>query len=294
MTAAFIRAQLRRIQNFPSDESILSERRLQDFLGTVLQKVNPGDYLTQEAFFDGFRAAMLSPLEPDGAGVVLYLHGGGYCCGDLEYSKGFGTILSKQSNCRVFCPAYRLAPEYPYPAALVDAVDSYSYLIKTFPSDKIAVIGESAGGGLLFSLCLKLKELGLPLPGGLVAISPWTDLTASGSSYRDNMELDPSITQEHLSRFASFYCPKAVGTADPFVSPVFGDLAGLPESLIYVGGDEIMRDDAVMMFEKLKAAGCESKLTIAPEMWHAYILYGLKERQEDMDEICDFIRRVTK
>ena len=294
VTTSFIKAQLKRLQNAADDESIPAERRLQDFMGTVLQKISPGDYLTQEAYFEGFRAAMLSPVAPDLPGAVMYLHGGGYCCGDLEYAKGFGTVLAVQANSRVFCPAYRLAPEYPYPAALIDAVASYRYLIKTFPAEKIVVIGESAGGGLLFSLCLKLKEEGLPLPGGLVAMSPWTDLTSSGASYRENQHIDPSMTLAHLGRFASYYSPDQSAWTDPFISPLFGDLSGLPESLVFVGGDEIMRDDAVMLYEKLTAAGCKSRLTVAPEMWHAYPLYCRKERQEDLDEICAFIRRITK
>jgi acetyl esterase/lipase len=122
-------------------------------------------------------------------------------------------------------------------------------------------------------------------------MSPWTDLTSSGASYRDNADVDPSMTVFRLQRFATVY---TASKADPLCSPLFGDLSGLPESLLFVGGDEIMRDDAAVLHEKLLSAGCKSTLTIAPEMWHAYVLYGFKERQGDMDAICDFIRGIVK
>ena len=286
----FVRAQLRRITNYSASEPITVERKAQDLVGAIMQKAAPGVKLCQESLFPGFRAAMLSPEFPLQEGVVLYLHGGGYCCGDLEYAKGFGTILSDLAGVRVFCPAYRLAPEYPFPAALDDALESYRFLLKTFPAEKIVLSGESAGGGLIYCLCLKAREEGLPLPGGLVAMSPWTDLTSSGASYSENVDVDPSMTPEKLARFAFCYTREP---ENPLCSPLFGDLAGLPESLIFVGGDEVMRDDAVQMHQRLLASGCKSTLTVAPEMWHAYVLYGIKERHSDVDDICAFIRRVT-
>ena len=287
----FVRAQLKKLTGVAEEEPISVERRAQDFLGTVMQKLCPAGMLMQESFFEGFRAVMISPTLPTGKGAVLYVHGGGYCCGELEYAKAFGTILASQANARVFCPAYRLAPEYPFPAALNDAMTAYRYLIKSFPPEKIALAGESAGGGLIYSMCLRIKAEGLPLPGGLVGMSPWTDLTASGASYKYNAKIDPSMTAFRLERFAMVYTDTP---ADPLCSPLFGDLSGLPDSLLFVGADEIMRDDAVSLHEKLLAAGCRSSLTIAPEMWHAYVLYGFKERQADMDAICDFVRCIVR
>ncbi len=291
MSVRFLRAQLKKLTCAAEEEPISVERKAQDFLGTVMQKMKPGNMLMQESFFEGFRAVMISPMMPARAGAVMYVHGGGYCCGDLEYAKGFGTILASEANARVFCPAYRLAPEYPFPSALNDVMACYRYLIKTFPPEKIVLAGESAGGGLIYCMCLKIKEEGLPLPGGLVGMSPWTDLTSSGESYRLNADIDPSMTTYRLQRFANVYTDTP---AHPLCSPIFGDLSGLPESLLFVGGDEIMRDDAVTLHEKLTAAGCKSTLTIAPEMWHAYVLYGFKERRPDMVAICDFIRGIVK
>ena len=286
-----IRNNLKRMSASAVNEPIARERLLQDFVGTIMQGTAVRTVLATDAPFPGFNGSMMSTESLDTEGVVMYIHGGGYCCGDLAYAKGYGRILAAETGSRVFCPAYRLAPEYPSPAALQDVFYSYTYLTKIFDPRKMVLIGESAGGGLLYCLCLALKEAGLPLPAGLIAISPWTDLTQAGDSYRENRSVDPSMTKELLDKFVSFYTktPK-----DPKCSPLFGDLSGLPESLLFVGGDEVMRDDAVRMHKALQDAGCKSTLTIAPGMWHGYVLYGLKERSADADVIREFIRSIVK
>lgn len=289
MSVTFFRTHLRRLQSLAGEEPISLERREQELVGALLQWGQHGSVRFEEVEFPGFRAAMARPTELKGDGALLYLHGGGYVCGDLRYAKGFGSVLCRETRLPVFCPAYRLAPEHPFPAALEDAVSAYRYLLKTCPAEKIVLAGESAGGGLLLALCMQAKALGLPQPAGLIPISPWSDLTASGPSYAENEDVDPSMTLARLQRYAACY---SGDLRNPLVSPLFGDLSGLPESLIFVGGDEIMLSDAVLLHEALERAGCRSTLTVAPEMWHGYILYGLKERRMDMDAICDFVRRV--
>ncbi|MEA4969980.1 MAG: alpha/beta hydrolase [Candidatus Pelethousia sp.] len=290
-TSSFFRKQLKKLQSFTEDEPIAAERRAQDFIGVLLQKIQHKDVRFFPLAFDCFEAAMALPPSVDCSGVVLYLHGGGYCCGGLEYAKGFGATLATEGGINVLCPAYRLAPEYPFPAALDDAMTAYRYLIEKYDPRKIVLAGESAGGGLIFSVCLAAKKLGLPLPGGLVAISPWTDLTASGKSYAENESVDPSMSLRRLRFFASCYTDKP---ENPLSSPLFGDLLDFPESLLFVGGDEIMRDDAVNLHEKLLASGCKSTLTVAPDMWHVYVLYGVKDRRQDMDAIREFIQRIAQ
>ena len=197
-------------------------------------------------------------------------------------------MISIHAECgvRVFCAAYRLAPEDRFPAALDDAVVSYQYLLsKGYPASQILLCGESAGGGLIYALCLRLKQLRLPLPCGLIGISPWTDLTGSGQSYIDNRDIDPSMTPELLQFYAACYTddPK-----NPLCSPLFGDLTGLPPSLLFVGGDEVMLDDTRMLHKKLLDSGCKSQIVIAPERWHAYVLYYLNENMSDFDTIGRF------
>lgn len=290
-TAAFLRKQLKKLQSFTEDEPIAAERRAQDSIGVLMQKIQHPDVRFVPLEFDHFQAAIALPPAVDCTGAVLYLHGGGYCCGGLEYAKGFGATLSSACGASVLCPAYRLAPENPFPAALEDALEAYRFLLEQYDPNKIVLAGESAGGGLVFSVCLLAKKLGLPLPGGLAAVSPWTDLTASGKSYIENKDIDPSMSLRRLQCFASCYTGEP---ANPLASPLFGDLAGLPESIIFVGGDEIMRDDAVLIHEKLLAAGCESALTVAPNMWHVYLLYGMKDQRQDMDALSRFIRRIAQ
>lgn len=237
--------------------------------------------------FERFEGAWVLPKDERRNGVVLYLHGGGYTCGDIEYALGFGSMLSSRCGVRVFCAAYRLAPENKFPAAVDDALEAYKYLIgKGYSNDHIVLCGESAGGGLCYSLCLKICERGFPLPSGIIALSPWTDLTSSGKSYIDNIDVDPTMTKELLSFFADSYTDDK---GDPLVSPLFGNLSAMPPSLIFVGGDEIMLSDSVEMHKRLVDAGAESKLIEKKNRWHGYLLYGLTEDKDDFKEIDRFL-----
>ncbi len=289
MNPKVLKAQLALLQPLLSSCSLKTLRKAQDSVGALMELKCREQVLIREHPFEGFTGAWVLPKDERRQGVMLYLHGGGYTCGGLEYATGCAAMLAAQTGTRVFCPAYRLAPEHPFPAALEDALESYRYLLsKGYAPGRIILCGESAGGGLCYSLCLKLKELGLPQPAGIVAISPWTDLTASGESYTENKKNDPSITGEALNFYADSYC---TDRTDPLVSPLFGDVTGLPPSMIFVGGDEIMKSDSVLMHEKLLKWGCSSILTVRPERWHAYLLYGLAEDQADLAAMNRFLNQ---
>ena len=237
--------------------------------------------------FAQLEAAWVVPNDERRQGVILYLHGGGYTCGDLDYAKGVGSLLASYTGTRVFCPAYRLAPEHRFPAAVEDAVESYRYLLeKGYSAAHISLCGESAGGGLCYSLCQKLRDEGLPMPAAVIAVSPWTDLTASGASYAENRDVDPSITLKMLNFYADSYTDQRT---NPLVSPAFADLKDMPPSLIFVGGDEIMRSDAQLLHERLREFGCNSTLIVAPDRWHGYLLYGLAEDQKDLVQLNRFL-----
>ena len=288
--AKLVRSQLSFFKPFVAGLSLEATRKGQDKLGELMTALHRREVLVRDHDFEHFQGAWVMPKDQRRTGVILYLHGGGYTCGSLEYAKGFAAALASECGVRVFCPAYRLAPEHPYPAALDDALESYQYLLqKGYEPGQIMLAGESAGGGLIYCLCLKLKELGMELPCGLIGISPWTDLTGSGDSYRENRENDPSMTPELLQFYAGCYTQDPT---DPLCSPLFGDLTGLPPSLLFVGGDEVMLDDTRALHEKLLAAGCRSRLHIAPERWHAYVLYCLNENMEqDFEAINHFLDR---
>ena len=290
LSAKLVRSQLNFFKPFVANCSLEVTRKGQDKLGELMEAIHWHDVIVHDHNFENFEGAWVIPKEERRSGAVLYLHGGGYTCGDHEYAKGFASTLAAECGVRVFCAAYRLAPETRFPGAVDDAEESYRYLLsKGYTPEQICLCGESAGGGLIYALCLRLKERGLPLPCGIIAISPWVDLTVSGESYVTNKDADPSLTEELLRFYAKCY---ADDVRAPEVSPLFAELDGLPPSLIFVGGDEILLDDSKRMHEKLLQSGCKSQLVIAPERWHAYVLYMLSENMSDFDTINQFLSRV--
>lgn len=246
-------------------------RAVQDELGRILAD---GRATFSDIPLEGLAACFALPPEEAGQGVILYLHGVDYTTGSLDYAKGIGSLLSIGTGRKTMCPAYRLAPEHPYPAALEDALRAYRFLLgQGYDPGHILLCGESAGGGLCFALCLRLRELGLPQPGGIAAISPWLDLTLSGASYRENQEKDVVLDLDHLS-----YCAEAYAAGQdkalPYISPVFGDLAGLPRCLFFVGEDELFVSEIYAMHEALILCGVRSRLNIARHMWNGYMFHG--------------------
>ncbi len=284
----FIRKQLNILKPFVANSSLEAVRKGQNAVGDLIRFTHMRKASTEYHSFEHFDGVWIRPHDKTRQGVILYLHGGGYTCGDADYTKGFGAMLAHNCSSDVFSAVYRLAPEHKFPAALDDAFTAYMYLLQMGYSGKqIVLCGESAGGGLCYSLCVRLREAGLELPCSVLAISPWTDLTASGESYETNKERDPSMTAERLRFFADCYTDDK---ENPLASPLFADLKGMPPSLIFAGGDEIMLDDARHMHEKLTKSGCRSVLKVTPNMWHAYVMYGLREHYaSDFNTINDFL-----
>ena len=242
-------------------------------------------------FFDinGFNACYAYPKTLSSKEhIILHLHGGGYVAGNIKYAKGFAGMLAKETGKRVLSIAYRLAPEHAFPAALEDALAAYEYLLNEgYSPHNISMVGESAGGGLIYCLCLLLKQKKLPLPAALTAISPWADLTLSGSSYKQNAKKDPTLSENLLLSCANAYAP---GQKDnPLVSPVFGDLGLLPPSLIIAGGDEILLDDARMLAKRLSECGSKCRLMVEEGLWHVYVLYKVPEAKIALKLIAGFI-----
>lgn len=285
-----VRKQLSLFKPLLESASLEATRRGQNKLGELMAFSSKNEVIVKEHAFENFTSLWLIPHDERRKGIILYLHGGGYTSGDIEYAKGFASVLAVEYGTMVFAPAYRLAPEHPFPSALDDAYTAYNYLLdKGYSPDKITLVGESAGGGLCYALLLRLRENGLCMPAGVVALSPWTDLCMSGSSYKENEAVDPTMTLKTLRFYASSYTDDP---ENPLASPLYADLTGMPPSLIYVGGDEIMKSDAEEMHSRLKAFGCDSELIVKPERWHAYLLYGLVEDKADFSHIGAFLGRV--
>ncbi len=290
LSEKFIRAQLLLAAPIIKGCSLETVRKWQNTVGKLMSYPHRSDLRYEKRTTGNCESEWIFPKDKHCSGVILYLHGGGYTCGGEGYARGFGSVLAGEYNAPVFSCAYRLAPENRFPAAVDDALSAYLYLLENgYTADSIMLCGESAGGGLCYSLCIKLHEMGLAMPAGIIAISPWTDLTQSGESFVYNEENDPSMTKEALQFFADAYTDTPT---DPLASPLFyeGD-AKFPPSLIFVGADEVMLDDSTKMFQKLISRGSKAEIIIEPRMWHAFLLYGLKEHRQHMAKIGEFIAK---
>ena len=208
--------------------------------------------------------------------VMLLLHGGGYCSGSIRSHRTMAAGIGRAAGMRVLALGYRLAPEHPFPAALDDALSAWHFLRgEGFAAQRIAIGGDSAGGGLTLACMLRLRDTGEPLPGCAWLVSPWTDLTMSGASMADKDAVDPLIHRAYLDSLAQAYLDGR-DPGDALVSPLFADLAGLPPVLIQVGSAETLLDDAVRLTGVLGAANVPVQLEVWPHMIHAWVLWSAR------------------
>jgi acetyl esterase/lipase len=230
----------------------------------------------------------------DAKPVLLYLHGGGYFACSAESHRPI-TVGFAREGFRVLAPDYRLAPENPFPAAVDDAVAAYRGLVSEGHSpERIVVSGDSAGGGLAVSLLLALREAGVLLPSGAALFSPWTDLAATGESIRTNADRCAMFHGPSIGYSARYY----LGETDPrtpLASPLYADLAGLPQMLIHVGADELLLDDSTRLAERARAAGVKVELKIWPVVPHAWQLapHKIPEARQSLQESAAFLRALV-
>lgn len=185
---------------------------------------------------------------------------------------------------------YRLAPEHPCPAALEDALKVWDYLMLLgYGARDVILAGDSAGGNLALVLTLKLKAERRFLPRGLVLMSPWTDLTASGRSYRTKAEVDPVLDAEYIDRMTKAYIPEGENLENPLISPLFGDFEGFPPVYIQVGENEILLSDSVELHKKLQKAGVPAKLDRFKGMWHVFQMSPFRTAADAMEKSAEFI-----
>ena len=228
------------------------------------------------------------------AGVnILYLHGGGYVIGSPSLYRNLTWRLARAAAARLLAVDYRLAPEHPFPAAVDDAMTAYEWILAGGADPRrLVVVGDSAGGGLAFALLLRCRdEARLPLPAAVVALSPWTDLALTGASLAGNAVADPFLDANGIPPIAEYYLAGA-DPRHPYASPLYGDPTGLPPALIQVGGDEVLRDDATRMADRLRAAGCEVALEVWPRMPHVWHLFAsvMPEARRAIARIGAFVR----
>lgn len=208
------------------------------------------------------------PVQDNGR-VLLYLHGGAYLIGSPATHRTLTAHLAKRCGLAVCALDYRLAPEFPYPAALEDGVAAYrALLVQGYAAEQIVIGGDSAGGHLCLSTVLRLKALGLPLPAALVCLSPWTD--ASATQLHNPPAGDPLLHPAWIRQAVELFCPVGMDRFDPELSPLYADLSGLPPLLIQVGEDEVLLNDSLRLAERARAAGVEVQLERYPGLWHVF------------------------
>jgi len=251
------------------------------------------DDLKLESVDAGGVAAEWSTVDgADSARTLLYLHGGGYTIGSVRTHRHLVAAISRASGMRVLSLDYRLGPEAPFPAAVEDACTGYRFLLEQgLPASRIAIAGDSAGGGLTAAALLALRDSGDPLPAAGVCLSPWLDLTQSGDSIADRAPRDPMLDRATLERMAAAYLNGADPRA-PYASPLFAELRGLPPLLLQVGGAEVLYDDATRFAERAAAAGVDVTLEPWDDMvhvWHAFEA-SLPEARQAIEHVGGFLR----
>ncbi|PWT92222.1 MAG: alpha/beta hydrolase [Proteobacteria bacterium] len=213
----------------------------------------------------------------DQSRVLLFFHGGGYCSGSIASHRGMVTEAGRAAKARTLALGYRLAPEHPFPTALDDALAAWRFLRRQgVAAAHIAIGGDSAGGGLTAALINRLRVSEREQPACAWLVSPWIDLTMSGSTLTSKDAVDPLIHKVYLEELATAYVPAALDRKDPRVSPLFADLRGFPPVLVQVGSDETLLDDAVRFSAAAGAADVAVTLEIWPHMIHAWPLWNAR------------------
>jgi len=231
--------------------------------------------------------------------VILYIHGGGYVSCSPKTHRPITASLARLSRFRVFSLDYRLAPEHRFPAALVDALAAYRWLLKEqkISPSKIALAGDSAGGGLVLALLLRLRKNRLSLPACAACFSPWTDLAGTGESVRANADRDHFFYPENISEFARAYLGEA-SAEDVRASPFYGDFSDMPPILFHVGSTEILLDDSSRIYKKIKKEKeirkekDKNELEIYDDVFHCWqMAVGLvPEARDSLSRAAKFIR----
>ena len=229
----------------------------------------------------------------DHSRVLLFFHGGGYCSGSIVSHRRMVTEAGRAARMRTLAIGYRLAPEHPYPAAHHDALTAWRFLRSHgYAADRIAVGGDSAGGNLTITLINALRAAGEELPACAWLVSPWTDLTMSGSTLATKEAVDPLIHKAYLEELAAAFVPAGLDRSDPLISPLFADLHGLPPTLIQVGSAETLLADASRFAAAAGSADIDVTLEIWPHMIHAWPLWNaaLSDGRRALARAGDFIR----
>jgi acetyl esterase/lipase len=243
---------------------------------------------------DNIPVEWIIPQQTFSNSVILYLHGGGWTLGWKDSHRSLVAHICQSASSQALAVDYRLAPEYPFPAALEDCLAAYKWLLSDGTSPKqIVIAGDSAGANLALATMMSLRDTGDPLPAAAVCISPMTDLAGTGDTFYSKK--DALLTSRFALTLAHYY----IGNQDPhnpLISPHYGCLDGLPPLLIHVGEDEILLSDSIRLADKARSAGVDVNLKVWPKMWHVWHTFVpyLPEAKQAVNEIGLFIRKYLK
>lgn len=224
----------------------------------------------EAAALGGVIGLKMTPGDAVAGRTLLYFHGGGYVIGSPETHKSMVSELAAAMKAVTYSMDYRMAPEAPFPAAVDDGLACYKALLDAgVAPDQIIISGDSAGGGLTMATAISIRDAGLPLPAGLVPISPWVNLANDGPAYKTKAEADPMVQKEGIDGMAALYL-NGTDAKDPLASPLGADLSGLPPMLIQVGSEEVLLSDATMLAARAGAAQVAVTLEVWPGMFHVF------------------------
>lgn len=255
----------------------------------------PDEISIREQIIEGMKTEWHIPDETKAEKLILYVHGGGYVSGSCDDHRGFVSKFAKFTGITNLIYEYRLAPEHPFPAALEDSVRIYKWLLANdYKPQNIIIAGESAGGGLALAILLALKDENIEFPVAAVAISPWTDLTCSSDSYHTKNKFSPAPLNS-WAVFSKYYAGESQVT-NPLISPLFGDLKGLPPVFINSAVNDELFEDGEKFYTKAKAAGVDISFRAGTGMLHCYPLLApmFPEATEAMNEIVEFTQKKLK
>jgi epsilon-lactone hydrolase len=239
----------------------------------------------------GVPTERLSTATTAGERAILYIHGGGFVGGSPLTHRSLTWRMAEKTNASIYAIDYRLAPEHPFPAGLDDCVNAYRALLEAgFSPADMSIGGDSAGGNLALAACLKMKTLQLPLPASMFCLSPVTDMDGEPESRRTNSRRDAMFDAGGFHTVVGRYCP-GHDPKDPLISPLRGDVSGLPPTLLHCSRDEMLRDDSVLMAAKLKAAGVPVELEVWPKVFHVWHIAAdtIPESRQAVDKVVQFV-----
>ena len=281
-------------ENKPDKELTIEERR-NNMEAMVALFPLASDIQCQPVDADGVSAEWVTAPEATDNRVILYLHGGGYVMGSIRTHREMVSHISRVAKARVLLIDYRLAPEHPFPAAVEDSKTAFQWLLKQgFAPNRIALAGESAGGGLTIATLVDLRNDKIALPAVAVCLSPWVDMEAIGPSMATKAESDPLVERGEILKMAKAYLAGA-DARTPLAAPIYADLNGLPPILIQVGTSETLFDDALRLAERAKDAGVDVTLEPWEEMIHMWHFFAsmAPEAKEAVQRIGSYILERT-